>query len=252
MTASVVRRTLALFCVIIMGSANPTLAAAPSGEDAGSVVIVDPLNSEREYQRGDSTSAFTLRLPEGAACPGDSANDGWRVQSFIVPVGTDLAALVFAASRPDVGDPASSRSLREINDAIYTQRMTEPNQTTGAPGLILPLPPLTFAHFDTGTFPPGRYQIGVACTTPDWKVRRYWHAEIEFVPAPDVEPGGLRWTFLGDGEVIAGADDDFPVPAAGLAGVIGISAVIVGGVVLRRRRMPVAGSSLSQSQEDFA
>lgn len=253
MSPTVARRALALAFLVATALAglHSSAAAAPTGEDVGSVVIVDPLNFDREYQRGDSTSAFTLRLPEGAACPGDSANDGWRVQSFIVPFRTDLGELVFSANRPNVGQPASSRSLREINDAIFTQRMTDPNQTIGQPGMILPLPPLTFAHFDTGTFPPGRYEIGVACTTPDWKVRRYWNAGIEFEAAPDVDPGGMRWTFLGDGEGVA-EDEDFPVLAAGLAGFVGMGMLIVGGIAVRRRRVALAGSHPSQSQEDFA
>ena len=237
--------------ITLIGPTSLAAAAAPTGEDAGSVVIVDPLNVEREYQRGDSTSAFTLRLPDGAACAGDSANDGWRVQSFIVPVGTNLPALEFSANRPNVGEPASSRSLREINTAIFTQRMTEQNQTTGQPGLILPLPPLTFAHFEAGTFPPGRYEVGVACTTPDWKVRRYWNAEIDFETAPDVTPGGMRWTFLGDGDGTV-EDENFPVLAAGLAGAVGLGIVIVGVVSVRRRRPAPAGAHLPRSQEDFA
>lgn len=242
--------TVTFTTVLALALGSSMTEAAATGEDAGSVVIVDPLNVERAYQRGDSTSAFTLRLPDGATCPGDSANDGWRVQSFIVPAGTDLAALEFSANRPNHGEPASSRSLREINGGIFTQRMTEPNQALGEPGRILALPPLTFAYFDTGTFPPGLYEIGVACTTPDWKVRRFWHAEIEFETAPDVEPGGMRWTFLGDGSEPA-AEESFPVLAAGAATVVGIGLLIVGVFSFRRRRLAMAGSPISQSQENF-
>ena len=243
---------IALATAVGLAAATPLVASSPIGEDAGYVVIVDPLNVEREYRTGDSASAFGLRLPEGAACPGDSANDGWRVQSFIVPAGTDIGKLVFSANRPNSGDPGSTRSLREVNGGIFTQRMTEQNEVTGQPGLIVDLPPFTFAYFETGTFPPGRYEVGVACTTPDWQVRRFWNAEIQFEVAPDVDPGGLRWTFLGDGAATDDESDEFQFLEAGMAGLIGLGALLVGLLAVRRRRVALDRADISKSREDYA
>lgn len=238
MRSAIVRWVASAAVVATIGfssSTPPAVGATGPGEDAGSVVMVDPLNDAREYTRGDTTSAFTLRLPEGAACPGDSANDGWRVQTFIVPTGTDLSQLQFLALRPASEAPLEQRSLREINGGIYTQQMTQANTVAGDPGIVLGLPPLTFAYFEAGTFPPGSYQIGVACTTPDWVVRRYWNSEIEFESAPEIDPGGMRWTFLGDG-VTPVEGDGFPVFAIGVAGAAGLGLLLVGVLSLRRRR----------------
>jgi len=191
----------------------PGVAAAQPGEDAGAVSLVDPTDPGRAYDHGDSSSAFALALPDGAACPGDSANDGWRIQSFIVPVGTDPGAMRFQALRPVSDDPASHRALREVSGAIFTQRMTAPNEGPGEPGRIDQGPALTFAHFDTGTFPAGHYRMGLACTPIDWHVAKYWDIEIVFEEAPDVEPGGLRWTVVADGMAPVTTDAGFELPS---------------------------------------
>jgi hypothetical protein len=158
--------------------------------DAGDAVVVDPVNVNRQLAVGDSTSAFTFRLPEGASCPGDSANDDWRVQSFLVPAETDIGALRYRASRPDGEE---YRSLRYLDGDIFAMELTNPNPAPGMPGEIVALPPMTFAWFPTGSVQPGLYKMGIACTEPSWQVERFWDVTVELESAPEVEPGGLRW-----------------------------------------------------------
>lgn len=171
--------------------------ASDASKDAGTARVVDPLDTRHTYAEGDSTSAFGISLPEGASCPGDSANDGWRVQSYLVPAGTDVGSVVFEALRPEGPDPGTYRSLREVNGGIFTQQFTQSNDEPGHPGLILPTPALTFAWYPEGSLPPGQYTIGIACTPADWNVVRFWHVDFIFETASDVQPGGMRWHVVG-------------------------------------------------------
>lgn len=217
-----------------------------AGVDAGSVVVVDTVNSTRELTEGDSRTAFSLRLPDGSACPGDSANDDWRVQSFLVPADTDIGSLRYRALRPD-GD--AYRALRYPNGDIFTQAFTDPNPGPGSPGRILAVPPLTFAWFPAGSIPPGRYKIGIACTPPSWEVARFWDAEIELEEAADVEPGGLRWRVLADtdGAVGNGADEGISNGDRALWTLIGVgTAGVLAAILLVRRRTSHSASPIAK------
>jgi len=69
---------------------------------------------------GNSSTSFTLRLPSGAACGGDSAHDGYRVQSYIVPSGIDPSTLTFNSSGPvPAGRGATSRAWHWVLAALY-------------------------------------------------------------------------------------------------------------------------------------
>lgn len=231
-----IRRVFALFALVVVFDGVPALASGPpvTDADAGDAVIVDPINTDRELANGSSTSAFSLRLPDGAVCPGDSANDDWRVQSFLVPADTDIGALRYRATRPD-GD--AFRSLRYLDGDHFVMEFTDPNPGPGEPGRILAIPLLTMAYFPTGSLEPGPYLIGVACTDPDWYVRRYWDARVDLVAAPEVEPGGLRWTAI---------DTPNPDPVQGSPGfgvvvpLVLLVGVALGGFLVLRRRRPVA------------
>jgi hypothetical protein len=221
---------------------QPTLAQADPA-DAGDVVVADPVNVNRALTEGESTSAFTLLLPDGAACPGDSANDDWRVQSFLVPADTDIGSLQFRALRPD-GD--AYRSLRYLDGDIYVMEFTSPNEVSGEPGQILSIPPLTMAWFETGSLTPGPYRMGIACTPPSWEVEKYWDVGLELESAPEVEPGGLRWRVVAstNAEPLASPSGSSTPWIAPLAVLI----VVVGGIIgLRRHR-----NSTPQSQKEAA
>ncbi len=179
-----------LFLSLLSFAGRASAQTETNPADAGDAVVVDPVNVNRQLTDGDSTSAFTFRLPEGASCPGDSANDDWRVQSFLVPADTDIGSLRYRASRPD-GE--RYRSLRYLDGDIFAMELTNPNPGPGRPGEIVALPPMTLAWFPTGSVEPGTYQMGIACTEPSWEVERYWDVTVELESAPEVEPGGLRW-----------------------------------------------------------
>ena len=54
----------------------PTLADPPV--DAGAVEIITPQGEPLES--GGSSTLYSLKLPEGASCPGDTASGNWLVQ----------------------------------------------------------------------------------------------------------------------------------------------------------------------------
>ena len=222
----------AVFVVSALSMASHASAQTDAGsKDAGDVVVAEPANVNRPLREGDSTSAFSLRLPEGAACPGDSANDDWRVNTFLVPADTNLDTLMYQALRPD-GE--AYRSLRYLDGDIYVMEMTNANPGPGQPGLLTPIPPLTMAWWDAGTIPPGPYKIGVACTDAVGAVQRYWDTSVELTAAPEVDPGGLRWSVVDN----PNAAPTEPPSNSSTTWVILLVAlvVVVGGVVVIRRR----------------
>lgn len=206
-------------------------------KDAGDVVVAEPGNVNRPLNEGDSTSAFTFRLPEGASCPGDSANDDWRVSTFLVPADTNLDTLMYQALRPD-GE--AYRSLRYLDGDIYVMEMTDPNPGPGQPGLITQIPPLTMAWFEAGSIAPGPYKMGIACTDPSGAVKRYWDTDVELTAAPEVDPGGLRWSAVENSN--AAPVDSSSNNSATWVLLLAALVVIIGGFLLisrrQRRRSP--------------
>ena len=223
---------LVLLSFSLLHASSVSARSETNPADAGNAVVVDPVNVNRQLTDGDSTSAFTFRLPEGASCPGDSANDDWRVQSFLVPAQTDIGSLRYEGTRPDGEE---YRSLRYLDGDIYIMEFTNPNPGPGNPGEIIALPPLTFAWFPTCSLKMGAYTMGIACTNPSWEVERYWDVTVELSSAPEVEPGGLRWR-VDDPSGEVSLDE-----ASGNVGIAGSSiaaiAIFAGaGIVLIRRR----------------
>ena len=99
-----VRRLVALVAVMatlvlqMQFAARPASAAASRSGDAEAVQANNRL---RPFTEGTHESAFSLRLPRGATCPGDSMNDDWRVQSFVVPSTDDPGALRYMVTGPE-------------------------------------------------------------------------------------------------------------------------------------------------------
>jgi hypothetical protein len=215
------------------------VSAAPGDGaiDAGDVVVVDPADSSQEMSEGDSNSVFALRLPEGSECPGDSANDDWRVQSFIVPAGTDLPSLTYGATRPR-GE--FMYGLYTTDGWPYVQVMTAQNPAPGQPGMIIQPPPLSFGVFTPDLLPVGRYTIGISCSYFE-RGERYWDAELILTEDPDVLPGERSWQVAAAPSESAGTTTGSGVEdggwflAAGVAAVA-VIALIALGAALRRRQ----------------
>jgi len=171
----------------VAGAQTPGQVGAP--ERAGDVAVVEVTDLSRALLEGGSATEFTLRLPSGASCPGDSANDQWRVQSFVVPAADDPGTLYYGSQGPDgVGRYA----LYLVSTRPYVHMLTQQNDRAGQPGRISVPPPLSFGVFPPGTLQPGRYRIGIACTYLR-KTAVYWDAEIDLAAAPGDAPAQLTW-----------------------------------------------------------
>lgn len=186
----------------------PTAGAVGTPQTPGSSIRTAggaaPLTS------GDSGTTFTLRLPAGASCTGDSANDGYRVQSYMVPESVDPSTLTFNGAGPvPLGMGASFRQpLYDINGSGFVDQQTANASSPGGPGPILAPPDFNFgAVFVPGNIPSGTYNLGIACTlgpASATQMKEFWNTQMvvttaapgtggpaEFnwaVPAPPVAP----------------------------------------------------------------
>lgn len=181
--SAVVAAALASFGVLFVQP--PTSAQEPVGE----AVVVDARDTSQAIERGGSADIFTLRLPDDASCPGDSANDGYRVQTFIVPSDDDPATLTYESTKP-VGDGRWALTKPDTRPVI--NEFTEMNAGAGEPGRIGGIPALTFGIYPPGLFVDGEYRIGVACTLYN-ETERVWATSIVLTNDSEDEPAELIW-----------------------------------------------------------
>jgi hypothetical protein len=194
-----------------------TAAGGPVGaERAGGAVVVDG-EEFRPLEGGGSETPFSLTLPKGAACQGDSQSEDYRVQSFVVPERFDPDELVYEGLHPKV---EGGYSLYQLDTASFINKATDIAEEPGGEGAIINIPPFTFGVLKPGRLQPGTYHLGIACSLFG-ETTRTWSTEIEFVSDAS-DPDGLAWTVIGEPafDVDGGGRS---VPAAAL--VVGLGAV---------------------------
>ncbi|MDP1818337.1 MAG: fibronectin type III domain-containing protein [Acidimicrobiales bacterium] len=135
---------------------------------------------------GTSASTFTLRLPNGASCGGDSANDDYRVQSYMVPASVDPSTLTFNAAGPIPNTLGAGfrQPLYDSNGSGYVDAQTANATSPPGPGPIINIPDFNYgAVFVPGDIPAGAYNLGIACTLgpagPD-QMKEYWNVTKTF------------------------------------------------------------------------
>ena len=216
-------------------------------QDAGEAVVVAGEGSTRRLAGGGSATEFSVRLPVGASCPGDSANDGYRVQSFMVPTTVTPPAIQFDGLGPApnaYGDWETFRQpLYDTATKPFVSALTAVAVAPGRPGAIVNIPPLSFAVYGPGELPPGRYHLGIACTLANRPVT-YWDTEVVVAGASDDKPAGITWK-LANAAGATTSSNGLPGPAPAFAAAV---AVAVGASVYVRRRL--RPRSLSEATED--
>jgi len=167
-------------------SAGPVNTVDPSrvAGDVGDVVLIgldgDPIRS------GDASTRFLVRLPEGSACPGDSANDQWRVNTFLIPAAQDPLDVQFGSSGPE---PPWTSGMYPLFDnstnlpIVFT--MLRRNPIAGSPGVIESVPETGFGVVADNQFPGGDYRLGIACSYFA-QTTQFWDTELTMSAAPDV------------------------------------------------------------------
>jgi hypothetical protein len=207
----------------------------------GDVTIVN--EKREELTEGSGSTAFGLLLPAGASCPGDSRNDQWRVQTFIVPAEIDPGSLEFNSIGPE-GEGLYALYGLDTNPIVEV--LTAPNGASGLPGLIIGLRAASFEVFPPGTLPDGNYRVGAACTYFD-DTASYWDTELVIERDPEDQPAEIAWrTSDASGVVSSVAADDGGGPSSGLI-VVGVLGALLAVVFIARRfrRQPVHSKEMS-------
>ena len=175
------------FAAVNAGTLNVLAAAGPL---AGT-----PITS------GGSATAIALDPPNGAACTGDSATGGYRVQTYMVPATVDPATLTYGTTGPI--PPGTGAALRQPLFSTAGQPLV--NRTTavatspGAGGLITGIPAISFAVFGANgptVVPAGTYNLGFACTlgaASATQVDKFWNVQLTFSVTPSDTPAGITW-----------------------------------------------------------
>ncbi len=234
---------VASLAVLAAGSWG-SMATAAQSADVRAAEVVGP--SGRPIDGGGSATPFTLRLPDGAACPGDSANDGYRVNSYMVPFDVDPTVVTFDGTGPipaTLGTAGPFRQpLYDVNTHPFVSDQTAEAIAPGEPGPIVNVPAFSFGVFAPGDVPAGRYHVGIACTRLN-EIEVVWDAELTVMEAADDEPAGLRWATT-RAESDAGAG---PSAAIALGAAAALGAVVLLG---RARRRRPSSPAMSTTQEE--
>lgn len=229
---------LGLVLLVVWTGARPVRADV--ADDAGDAMVVAGAGSTQHMTEGGSATEFSLRLPEDASCPGDSANDNYRVQSFVVPtsIGPEGVEYDGLGPKPNAyGDWATFRQpLYDTATAAFDTAQTADNPGPGRPGKIVNLPMFTFDVYRPGELPAGRYHVGIACTLFNRPVR-YWDTELVVVDSPADQPARITWMVAAGagGGTSSGSGDP---SRSGLAAVGALSAALLASRVYVRRRRP--------------
>ncbi len=193
------KRTFAVLAsTAVIASGAQFLMATPALADgtlAGAADIRVPGGATAKQSGNSATPGgdFTLRLPAGAACEGDSPNDGYRWQTYMVPSSVNPATLTFDGSGPVPN--ATGASFRQplykpSGDAIIDQQTSAANPAPG-PGPIINIPDATLSFYTPGQVPADVYNLGIACTLGGpsaTQMKSYWNVQMTITE--DAATGG--------------------------------------------------------------
>lgn len=193
----------AMFGLSAWAAVGPVPSHAVAATNAGNATIGDPApGSDALLTEGGSDTDFAVRLPEGSACSGDSASDGYRVQSYMVPAAVDPASLTFGATGPlPEGTGAAFRQpLQAALGNPYVNGLTDLKVEPDPGGNISGLPAFDFSVFGADgpqLVPAGTYNLGIACTLGPpsaTQIDKYWNVQMAIAHDAADEPAGLTWT----------------------------------------------------------
>jgi hypothetical protein len=166
-----------------------TSKPADAGPLSGPVLITQP-GTLTPLTGGGSGTEFSVALPAGASCPGDTMHDGYLVYSYLVPKGVAPTAVNFKTGVPDryYGFIAEGAYFGAVNTAATT-------------GEIIGLPP-AFAisrwrssELLTKGATSATWDGGIACATSAGVVTNYWNTEFVVRSDPS-DPRGYTWRVM--------------------------------------------------------
>lgn len=198
----------AVVCALMLTLGAATALDGPGNRaqaaiDGGPALVVGPpgTTSGVPLTSGGSATNFALQLPAGAACAGDSASGGYRVQSYVVPAAVDPNTLTFAAQGPEpIGTGADFRQpLFTLATTRFVNITTGVATTPGGGGPVASTPAFNFAYLGAAgptLLPPGTYNVGLACTLGQGPIETFWNVQMTFAADPADAPAGLTWTVV--------------------------------------------------------
>lgn len=247
LSPAIVAIALGLSVVSAAAQADP-----PDPEDAPRRELLVADGTGRALDGGGSDTPFYLELEGESECPGDSANDQYRIDSYMVPVDADPTELVFTAGGPmppEFKDYETFRMpLYKFSTDRYSGEVTGQAVEPGGPGPIPQLPPFTFGVYIEepsvpdyeGGLPSGSYRIGVACTYAG-RMTNYWETTIELAQDAADEPVGISWTVTGPQPTALAAAD--PASSTLVYWVLALAAVMAMAAYLLHRSSQRAPAS---------
>ncbi len=143
---------------------------------------------------GASDTQFTIVLPAGAACSGDTANGGYHIYSYLVPAGTALSTVTFN-QHPSTGlglfDETGSY-YGPVNTAVNTGQVpTLPNDFEWGAFIAAHPSDLATLLYTGGTS--GVWEGGIACATTAGVVSDNWNTQFTFTKS-NSDANGFVWT----------------------------------------------------------
>jgi hypothetical protein len=179
----------ALFLIFTVGASAATVNGTATIETATDGTMTYP---------AASTTEFTVLLPTGAACSGDTASDGYHVYSYMVAQGSesDIPSLTF------VSHPSAGYGFYNNSGAYQGPFNTAP--TTGEV-TTLPLnfewgPAVAAAKIPLATLLAGNgeWETGIACANSSNALTDNWNTQITFT-ASSTDPNGFVWSAVPGG-----------------------------------------------------
>lgn len=170
--------------------------AAPAGATSfGGVAVLAPPGDTAAHplSSGASTTEFTVALPAGASCAGDTAHHGYHVYSYLVRSGSDLAAVRFV-EQPSTGYgifDTTHTYYGAVDTALTTGQIVEiPNDfewgsLVTSDGGPVPLSALLYSGSS------GVWETGVLCANTNGVPTNDWNAQVTFTAS---RSGAFTWS----------------------------------------------------------
>lgn len=193
----------AMLLVTVWGaSLSGVPQASAAAIDGGPAVVVSPFDGTpgagQPLDGGGSATEFSILLPTGSACTGDSANGGYRVQGYLVPVTVAPGSLTFDAIGPTPNGLGASfrQPLYTALGSGFVDAQTSAATVAGGPGPVVNIPAMSLGVFSPGNIPAGEYNLGIACTlgtASATQLDKFWNVTVTIAVAAGDEPAGVTW-----------------------------------------------------------
>jgi alpha-tubulin suppressor-like RCC1 family protein len=166
------RRRSGRLLAALLGAAALLATALPATTASAALPVGGAPAGPATMIPATGTTSFRIQLPAGAACPGDSATNGYRWQTFLAATSVDVSQATYLGGTPSVPGGAQIDVLYTSGNPIVDQNTAV---TTGA---IVGLPnSFEFTVFPANYLTAGSYRLGVACTL-NGAVEKYWAAGL--------------------------------------------------------------------------